>query len=203
MAILAPTAITGQVRYLGVNPSREGSHVTQSVAEVEVTFSGFAGESHSGLTRLSCGRVVGQYPKGTEIRNTRQVSILSQEDLDLIAAGLGIEELPASWVGASIILEGIPDFTLVPPSSRLTFEGGVSLVVDMENAPCSIIAKEIERHHKSVGKSFKSVATHHRGVTAWVEREGKLRVGETVRLHVPPQRLYPPLSAQTPTVGVE
>lgn len=193
MAVLNPTDLTGRVTYLGLNPSREGGHVTDPVDEVEAAFTGFVGEAHSGFTRRSCARVTAQYPKGTEIRNTRQVSILSVEDLALTARILGIPALPPEWVGASLVFEGLPDLSLLPPSSRLIFEGGVSLTVDMENAPCNVIAAEIERHHPGVGKHYRSAAAHRRGVTAWVEREGRIRVGETARLHVPPQRLYPPL----------
>jgi hypothetical protein len=196
MAVLASTDLTGRVIYLGVNPSRETGHVSGAVERVSARFAGFLGEAHSGLTRLSCARVVGQYEKGTEIRNTRQISILSREDLVVTAEALGIAVLPAEWVGASMVVEGIPDFTLIPPSSRLIFEGGVSLTVDMENAPCSIPAAEIERHHPGVGKRYRTAAKHHRGVTAWVEREGEIGIGETVRLHVPPQRLYPPLAGE-------
>jgi hypothetical protein len=194
VAVLNPTELTGRVLYLGLNPCRKGGHATQPVKRVDVTFEGFVGESHSGLTRRSCARMVGQYVKGTEIRNTRQVSILSREDLEGTARTLGIAVLPPEWVGASMVIEGVPDFTLVPPSSRLIFEGGVSLTIDMENAPCTIISAEIERHHPGVGKAYRAAATHRRGVTAWVEREGTISLGEAMRLHVPPQRLYPPLA---------
>jgi MOSC domain len=201
MAVLNPTHLTGRIIYLGVNPSRSGSHVTHPVDHVEVSFEGFAGECHSGLTRRSCARIVGQYEKGTVIRNTRQVSILSREDLERTARTLGIPVLPPEWVGASMVLEGMPDFTLIPPSSRLICEGGVSLTVDMENAPCTVIASEIERHHPGVGKGYRAAARHRRGVTAWVEREGTIRIGEQVRLHVPPQRLYPPLAEEAASAG--
>ncbi|WP_424933664.1 MOSC domain-containing protein [Amaricoccus macauensis] len=194
MAVLNPTELTGQVIYLGINPSREGGHVTQAVDRVVLTFEGIEGEAHSGLTRRSCARVTRQYDKGTEIRNTRQISILSREDLAHTANSLGIPELKPEWVGASIVFEGLPDLTLLPPSSRLIFDGGVSLTVDMENAPCTIISREIERHHPGKGKDYRAAALHFRGVTAWVERPGEIGLGEVARLHVPPQRLYPPLA---------
>lgn len=40
----------------------------------------FTEDSHYGVTRVSCVRVVSQYPKGAEIRNTRQSSALSSEE---------------------------------------------------------------------------------------------------------------------------
>ena len=38
------------------------------------------------------------------------------------------------------------------------------------------------------GKAFKPAAHGRRGVTAWVEREGPLTLGDELRLHVPDQR---------------
>ncbi|MEM6942014.1 MAG: hypothetical protein AAF509_18060 [Pseudomonadota bacterium] len=39
------------------------------------------------------------------------------------------------------------------------------------------------------------MAEGRRGVTAWVEREGMLRVGDTLRLHVPGQRAWQPFAS--------
>jgi MOSC domain-containing protein YiiM len=85
---------------------------------------------------------------------------------------------------------GIPDFTHVPPSSRLQGPDGVTLCVDMENLPCQEPAVTIEKALPGQGKGFKRAAEGKRGVTAWVEREGVLRLGDALRLHVPAQRAW-------------
>jgi hypothetical protein len=195
MAVLQPTEITGTVRFLGLVPDREAALGSQGVDRVDAEFTGFVGEAHSGLVRPSCSRVKAQYPVGTPIRNTRQISILSTEDLAAIAAAMGLDTLCPEWLGASMVLEGIPEFTTLPPSSRLVFDTGAALCVDMENAPCLLPAREIERHHPGKGAAFRPAARGRRGVTAWVEAEGTIRLGDRVRLHVPPQRLYRPLQA--------
>jgi hypothetical protein len=80
--------------------------------------------------------------------------------------------------GATMVLRGIPDFTRIPPSSRLQDEdSGTTLTVDMENRPCHLVSREIEALHPGCGKAFKPAATGRRGVTAWVEREGEIRLG--------------------------
>jgi hypothetical protein len=89
-----------------------------------------------------------------------------------------------------MVIEGIPDLTHLPPSSRMQAEGGTTLVVDMQNRPCVLPAKPIEAALPGFGKAFKTAASGRRGVTAWVEREGLLRVGDGVRLHVPDQRAW-------------
>ncbi|MGR3783964.1 MAG: MOSC domain-containing protein [Albimonas sp.] len=187
MPILTPTDFTAEIVYLGIVPDREAGLVSTPLETVEADWTGFVGECHGGLTRPSCSRVTSQYPrKGTEIRNTRQLSILSAEELDAIAAGIGLERLPPEWVGANLVLRGIEGFTDAPPSSRLISERGVALTVDMENAPCQLPARVIEDMAPGHGKAFKAAAKGRRGVTAWVERPGPLSLGERMRLHVPP-----------------
>lgn len=179
--------------WLGRVGEAEETIRSQAAERLVLGFEGIAGERHSGLTRASCSRVTDQYPRGTEIRNVRQITVLSREEMEVIATEMGLEVLSPEWLGANLVLEGLPDLTLVPPSSRLVFEGGAALAVDMENAPCQFPAREIEREHPGHGAAFRRAARHRRGVTAWVERPGEIALGETARLHVPPLRRYPPL----------
>lgn len=196
MPALIPTGFTATITYLGVNADRDAALATTPLAEMVLGFAGHDGESHAGLTRPSDSRVLSQYKRGTEIRNTRQVSILSAEDLRAIAADMGLAALDPRFVGASMVLDGIPDFTHIPPSSRLQCEAtGTTLTVDMENRPCQLPAPVIEAAHPGSGKAFKAAARHRRGVTAWVEREGTLRLGAVLRLHIPDQPPWPHLEA--------
>ena len=156
--------------------------------EIFASFAGVEEEDHSGLTRLSCSRVVAQYTRCSVIRNTRQFSIVSAEEIAEISKIMGVATLEPSWLGASIVVKGLPDFTHIPPSSRLQTETGTTLTVDMENQPCHLPSKVIDQYIPNAGRAFKAAAKGRRGVTAWVEREGPLRVGDPVRLHIPGQR---------------
>ena len=190
MPALIPTRFSGTITYLGRVPAHPGQLRSDPVAELFAGFSGAEAEVHSGLTRASCSRVTAQYPKGTTIRNVRQFSVLGQEDLVAIAALMGLDGLDPALLGASVVIAGIPDFSHIPPSSRLQAEAGATLVVDMENRPCILPAKEIEARHGGKGAAFKPSATGRRGITAWVEAEGLLRLGQRVRLHVPDQPVW-------------
>ena len=194
MQALVPTGYAGRIRWIGRVADRDKTLAAEPLQEVEVSYAGIAGEAHGGLTRPSCSRVVAQYTKGTEIRNVRQFSVLSAEDLAVIAAKMGLERIDPGWVGASLVVEGIPDFTHVPPSARLQGPDGVALVVDMENRPCHLPAKVIDGYAAGFGRRFKQAAEGRRGVTAWVEREGVLRVGDMLRLHIPDQPVWSELS---------
>lgn len=192
MPALIATSYVATVEWLGVVEDREARLASVARASFMLGWGGVEGEEHGGLTRPSCSRVLTQYPKrGTEIRNARQLSILSAEELEAIGLAIGAGGLSADLLGASIVLRGIPDFTHVPPSSRLVATEGPSLCVDMENQPCHLPAKGIsERFDDASGKRFKAAAKGRRGVTAWVEKPGLLSVGDTLRLHVPGQRVW-------------
>lgn len=189
MVALVPTDHYATITYLGRVPHRDRRQIDgEPVAEMVLDWTGMAGETHAGLTRPSCGRVTAQHPRDTEIRNVRQLSILSREELDQIATTLDLPALDPEWLGASIVLEGIADFSHIPPSSRLQAENGVTLTVDMLNEPCNLVSMTIEEARPGHGKAFKVAADGKRGVTAWVERPGSLQLGDRLRLHVPSQR---------------
>jgi hypothetical protein len=190
MPALKKTDIVGEIVWLGVVPDRDASLRSRAVDHLALDFAGPVGEDHSGLTRASCSRVVSQYPKGTEIRNTRQLCIVSAEELAEIASEIGVEEVNPEWVGASVVVRGIPDFTHVPPSARLQSDDGATVTVDMENRPCMLPAPVIEADAPGHGRAFKAAALHRRGVTAWVERPGTFRLGDAITLHVPDQRAW-------------
>jgi len=191
MPALIPTEHKAKIVWLGkAGPDAEGVRSTAAGDAVQASYAGVEGEIHSGLTRPSCVRTTTQFPEGTEIRNVRQFSILSSEEMTATAAEMGLEALRPEWVGASIIIEGIDDFTHVPPSSRLMNAAGTSLVIDMHNRPCNYPGKEVEKDRPGHGKAYKRAAMGRRGVTAWVEREGPLSVGDELVLHVPDQKAW-------------
>ena len=193
MPALITTSHYATITWLGYVTSRESAEIeTHAIDRMPLTFAGFDAEVHAGLTRPSCSRVVSQYSKGTDIRNTRQVSIVSYEEMQAVAAALGLDTLDPLWLGASVVVEGIPDFSHIPPSSRLQTESGTTLTVDMQNRPCQYPAKTIEASRPGHGKAFKEHAKGRRGVTAWVERDGVISIGDRFRLHVPDQRAWRP-----------
>ncbi|KAA2314120.1 MOSC domain-containing protein [Pseudooceanicola sediminis] len=190
MPALMPTEYTARVTWIGVVGNRDAALASSALKSVQALFDGPVGESHGGLTRPSCSRVLKQHPRNTEIRNVRQFSIISAEELAEIAHRMELAELDPSLLGATLVVKGIPDFTRVPPSSRLQGPDGVTLTVDMENRPCTLPARVIEDAMPGYGKRFKPASLGRRGVTAWVEREGTISVGDEMRLHIPDQPVW-------------
>lgn len=193
MPALKPTDITATVTWLGaIMDDDRTAMMARSYDRIDLTFAGVEGAFHAGLTRPSCSRVTAQYPKGTDIRNERQLSIVSEEELALIAADMGVNMIDPARIGATMVIRGIPDFTHVPPSSRLQAPSGATVVVDMENRPCIFPAKSLDVVHPGKGKAFKPAAKGRRGVTAWVAAQGAVAVGDTLTLHIPDQRVWAP-----------
>jgi hypothetical protein len=72
----------------------------------------------------------------------------------------------------------------------LQAQNGTTLTVDLQNGPCQYPAMTIEAVRPGHGKAFKTAAEGRRGVTAWVERAGALKLGDRLRLFVPSQRVW-------------
>lgn len=172
--------------------------VSQKIDVLDVTYHGIKGDYHEGLTRKSGGREP-WYPRGTEMRNERQLSILSEEELKEIAASMKLDVVEPGWIGANLVLEGIPNLSYLPPRTIIMFEGGVSLRIDGYNAPCRFAGGEIARATGSeaedltrteVALDFAKKAHMKRGLVAWVEREGQIRTGEKFIARIWDQWIY-------------
>jgi hypothetical protein len=196
MAEIKLSRFSPRVTFLGRVTSDEGLLHAQPETALDLTYAGARGEVHEGRTRASCVRVTDMYPEGTEIANVRQLSILSAEELAEIAREMGLETLDPSLLGATLVIEGVPDFSHVPPSSRLQAPSGATLVINMENRPCVYPGKSVEARHPGKGKLFKPSAKGRRGVTAWVEREGRIALGDALKLFIPDQPVWSMLAAE-------
>ena len=160
---------------------------------IQADLEGLVGDKHFGHTFPSNGRYP-EYKRGTQIRNSRQVSILSAEEMRTVAEMIHIPMIEPEWLGANLLVSGIPALTLLPPASRLFFESGAVLVVQGENDPCSGPGNLIQDkfpQQKGLSPAFIKAALHRRGIVAWVERAGEIRAGTTVSAQIPEQFVYP------------
>ncbi|NAZ36339.1 MOSC domain-containing protein [Rubellimicrobium sp. CFH 75288] len=106
-------------------------------------FAGFATEIHTGERRSACTRVRDLHPRNTPIRDVRQLSVVSEEEMPAVARVLWPAAMDHAWLGASVAVSGIPDSTHLPPSSHLQAEEGCTLIADIENLPCHEPARTI------------------------------------------------------------
>ena len=188
--LLSKAPFMGRTKKLLLSADRERSLEKAEVARLELLFSGIKGDFHAGLTRKSDVRTIKQYPRDTDIRNVRQLTLVSEEELTEIAGLMRIPEMKAEWLGANVVTSGIPDLTMLTPSTRMQFPSGATIVVDMENFPCRQVADVVGQHYPEPKAGLVASAIHKRGLTAWVEREGVIASGDEIVLWVPQQRLY-------------
>lgn len=164
-----------------------GSFVSRELAEAELEFGGIRGDRHFGVTSRADSRQP-MYPRGAEILNRRQISILSREELEETRERMGIEALDPEWIGGNLLLSGYPGLTQLPAGSRLLFPSGAGLVCEGENHPCTDAGKEVERHvapKERLPQAFVKAARGRRGIVCSVERPGRIAFGDEIRI-IPP-----------------
>jgi hypothetical protein len=161
---------------------------------IELSFDGIAGDHHHGSTRRSGGREP-WYPRGTRMRNERQVSIVAADELALAARRMGLAGIRPGWIGANLVLDGVPRLSMLPSGTLLFFAGGTTLKVDSQNKPCRIagrlVAERAGMTDREAGAlAFPKAAQRLRGLVAWVEKPGRIENGEAVSVRVPEQWVY-------------
>jgi hypothetical protein len=167
--------------------------LTRDVATLKVDLEGVPGDRHAGYARGADSRVP-WFPRGTPIRNSRQVSIVAADELAEIARRLGVAEVRPEWIGANLVIEGIARLTKLPPGTRLHFPGGAALAVEGENFPCrhagKAVAENLTEPQAGLDLGFVQSGKGLRGLVAWVERAGELAAGSEIDVRVPAQRLW-------------
>lgn len=170
------------------------SFETQAVETLFLGFEGIPGDVHAGLTRRSGGREP-WYGRGTEMRNERQLSIVAADELAVVAARMGVAQILPEWVGANLVVEGVPRLTMLPAGTRLFFEGGATVKIDGENRPCrqagKLVAERAGMGDIEAGALlFAKLAKRLRGLVAWVEKPGTITTGQALSVHLPEQWIY-------------
>ena len=182
-----PQKVSGTVA--GLYAAEGETFVSRAVETLPLTFEGIPSDVHSGHTRRSGSREP-WYRRGTEMRNERQLSILSEAELAEIASALDVPRVAPEWIGGNVTLDGIVDLSRLPPRTLVFFEAGVTLKIDGDNNPCRLSGRSIAQHYEGrddIEMAFSKVAKGKRGLVAWVEKPGTLRIGEAFEARVPPQ----------------
>ncbi len=178
--------------YSSVHPSKDYKgddyFVTESREELTFTLEGIVGDRHSGYETISGGRFKTLYAPGTKVRNNRQWSAISPQEVDRIAENLGVSgRLTPELLGINLLLEGMEDLSKLPPMTYLvfsphsTFQPGrsedVTLIVYGQALPCTIAGKALVQPLSDPGleRGFPKAALGYRGTTGWVEHGGIIR----------------------------
>jgi hypothetical protein len=166
--------------------------VTAAVDSLALDLEGIEGNRHRGWTRKADARVP-YLPRGQKIRNERQVTLVSVEDLAEVAKLLDLPTLDPAWLGANIVVAGVPHFSWLPRGTRLFSSGGAVLIVTDQNVPCrqagaAVAARCPGRDDITFG--FVKHAVGLRGLLATVEHPGTIAGGTDLLARLPAQWIY-------------
>lgn len=171
------------------------SIVSTSVPRLDLDFGGVVGDRHHGLTRPSDTRQLRYYPRGTMIRNRRQLTLVSVEELAEIAERLSLPSVDPAWLGANLLVEGAPELSALTPGTRLLFSGGAGLVCEGVNHPCRVPAEVLQAQYpwSRASAGFVKAAYGRRGIAVSVELPAPIAPGEDVVVAPPDVHTPPPL----------
>lgn len=157
--------------------------------QIEVDFAGIVGDTHAGASRKAYSGE--REAKGTLMRNDRQWSAVSDEELDEISRALNLTEaISPATLGANLCISGIPEFSLLPRGSRLKFPSGAALTVEEYNPPCIDMGAQLAKRHQRVDgtelgpRDWLRPASGRRGILGMVDVPGLIAVGDTVEITV-------------------
>lgn len=174
---------------------KANTFVTEPVEKMSLTLAGIPGDRHSGFHKLAGVREKSLFKKGTPVSNHRQWSAVSLEELELIAAAMGIDHIDAIHLGANFLFKGIPDLTKLPPFSRIRIgkqSYQTTLVVYEENIPCKFPQEEMKQAGIQFdGQQFTLAAQGKRGLVGWVEKGSRVNVGDPVEVFIPEWASHP------------
>ncbi len=179
--------LSGKVEGLYITTPQDRYSIPKQ--ETEFFYEGIKGDKHWGLTAMTPTK----HPKFTgkiELKNTRQITILSVEELRLVADELKIPEVKPEWLSPNILVSGIPYLTQLPPGTRFYFQDGTILYNEGQNFPCHIIAKIMMEQYpekENIDKRFLKATADRRGLFSWVEYPGKLSTGDSFEIDLPPR----------------
>lgn len=167
---------------------------TAPCEQLELGLKGIKGDFHAGFSRKSGSREP-WYTRGTKMRNERQLSIVAPDELATVAGRMGISEIRPEWIGANLVIDGVPRLSMIPSGTLIFFAGGVTIKVDSQNGPCRIagamVAKRAGMADEEAGAlAFPKAAKRLRGLVGWVEKPGVIKPGEAVSVRIPEQWIY-------------
>lgn len=198
--LLKPFVLTGRVEAVLVCDQKVRSTLQEE--EIALYPDGVEGDRHTrSLRRLGVrdkALIAHGLPKGMLIAPTRQLSIVSVEELEAIGTALGTTKpIPYGTLGENLVISGIPKLTHLPPGTLLCFRKGDTprtavIAVWALNVPCLVSGREVEIATETPGiaQRFVDVSMEQRGLVGFVMSSGSIKKGDIVEVRIPTQRMY-------------
>jgi len=167
---------------VSVHIGKKGELGKEATDEISSTIEGIQGDRHFGYTRWSKS-------KECAVRNDRQWTALSVEEVDIIRQNMELRELAAETLGPNIVVQGIPEFSQLPRGTKLLFENGAIFVVEEFTDPCSRMGQHIADKYKIDANNqlikpnlFPKASNNERGLVGVIDRPGIIKPGDAVEV---------------------
>lgn len=195
MESVAPGVVAGTYAAAAGAAARP-DFLTAPVTSLALDLTGIPGDLHAGATRRSGAREP-WLPRGTVLRNDRQLSALCGTELAEIAQRLGLPELRPEWLGGNLLVDGLAGFSRIAPGSRLAiggawggkgrFDGTAVLRVEAYNKPCRQVGRALAAlfGRRELEFAFVREALSLRGLVLSVDLAGAVAPGDAVVLIAP------------------
>lgn len=176
--------------------SKPHHFVTRACERLMLDLTGIPGDLHGGATRKAGAREP-WLPRGTVLRNDRQLSALGEEELAKVAESLDLAKLLPEWIGGNLLFSGLDGFSKIAPGSRLAiggtwsgvgrFDGGAVLRVEAYNFPCRQAGRTmgVLAGRPDLEFAFVKAAASLRGLVLSVDLAGPVTPGDAVVV-IPP-----------------
>lgn len=189
------TIHTGTVTFLGISPPAKRSDgsdylETRGVDQLPCDLEGLVGDRHQGYVLSSGGRQKTVYARGTSIRNNRQWTAISGEELATIQHNLGLKEtVEAAHIGFNAQIDGLGPITQLPALTHLVFSPHATFapkrpedvvwVVYAEILPCEIAGSALAHRFQDpkLASAFPKASLGLRGCTGYVDKGGLVEEG--------------------------
>lgn len=165
--------------------------VTSPVDALALGADGIAGDQHTGRGRHAGPREPWM-PRGLDLHNDRQLTAVCSEELAALAVALQLPGIRPEWLGANLLISGVPDLSRVAAGSRLAiggrwlgngiFDGTAILRVSGYNFPCRGPARVIAQTcgRPELEFQFPKAAASLRGLILFVDHPGRIAPGDAV-----------------------
>lgn len=179
-----------------------GIDLVHELTELDLDFDGvktseFGRDRHYGQTRLARRYQIGSWA-GRIVRNERQVSLATKEDLCEIADGLGISgiitdsnesvvEFMSQTMAVNLVIDGEDIKRYIGPGTKLMIgspEAGAIIDISEAHLPCKkpalSISRRLELDYEDLKSRFKEVSAEKRGFMAGVYSAGKIALHDQI-----------------------
>ncbi|MEE8294197.1 MAG: MOSC domain-containing protein [Sphingomonadales bacterium] len=154
---------------------------------LEAELDGFVGDRHRSYSRKAWAG--DKQPEGTTLRNERQWSAVSVEELLEIQRFMDLKDpLTAADIGANICLPGVPLLSRLAKGTVLKFPSGAQLEVSEYNTPCLEMGQKLSKIHTTKSgepirdSTFSKAAKYRRGLVGVIEVAGSINPGDEVTI---------------------